>query len=142
MASMRSSGRGRLPAWLVRMRSRLCLMAVPLVDRAVRPRGPGQDRAVPQRGQDQRPRRRPSRIMAAGMDGGGVQAIAIRELTKQYASRAGAVTALDRISFSVGEGEFVAVVGPSGCGKSTLLKIIDGILPESSTVARLRRQPC
>ena len=51
----------------------------------------------------------------------GVHAIEIRELTKQYASRAGAVTALDHISFAVAEGEFVAVVGPSGCGKSTLL---------------------
>ena len=71
----------------------------------------------------------------------GVDAIAIRELTKQYASRAGAVTALDHISFAVAEGEFVAVVGPSGCGKSTLLKILAGLLPTSSGEARLRGTP-
>ena len=71
----------------------------------------------------------------------GVDAIEIRELTKQYASRAGAVTALDQISFAVGEGEFVAVVGPSGCGKSTLLKILAGLLPTSSGEARLRGTP-
>jgi ABC-type oligopeptide transport system ATPase subunit len=29
------------------------------------------------------------------------------------------VAALERISFSVAEGDFLAVVGPSGCGKST-----------------------
>jgi NitT/TauT family transport system ATP-binding protein len=79
--------------------------------------------------------------MAGGMGGIGVDAIAIRELTKHYPSRAGAVTALDDISFAVGEGEFVAVVGPSGCGKSTLLKILAGLLPTSSGEARLRGTP-
>ena len=84
---------------------------------------------------------RSSRIISAGMRDIGVDAIEIRELTKQYASRAGAVTALDQISFAVGEGEFVAVVGPSGCGKSTLLKILAGLLPTSSGEARLRGTP-
>src|SRR5262245_24357955 len=75
------------------------------------------------------------------MSGSGVEAIAIHELSKHYASRGGAVTALDRISFHVAEGEFVAVVGPSGCGKSTLLKILAGLLPTSSGSARLRGTP-
>ena len=35
--------------------------------------------------------------------------------------------ALDRTSFSVAPGEFVAVVGPSGCGKSTLLRVASGL---------------
>lgn len=42
------------------------------------------------------------------------------------------VTALDGVSFSVEEGEFVSIVGPSGCGKSTLLHIIAGFIPPTS----------
>ena len=66
------------------------------------------------------------------------EAIAVHELSKAYATRDGGVVALDRTTFDVAEGEFVAVVGPSGCGKSTLLKILAGILPASSGDARLR----
>ena len=69
------------------------------------------------------------------------EAIAVRNLSKGYATRDGGVAALERISFAVGEGEFVAVVGPSGCGKSTLLKILAGILPPSSGQAMLRGTP-
>jgi NitT/TauT family transport system ATP-binding protein len=67
-----------------------------------------------------------------------MDAIAVRELTKDYAVRDGCVSALRQVSFSVGEGEFVAVVGPSGCGKSTLLKILAGLSPPSQGEARLR----
>jgi len=42
------------------------------------------------------------------------------------------VSALEEISFSVGEGDFVAVVGRSGCCKSTLRKILAGILPATA----------
>ena len=45
-------------------------------------------------------------------------------LTKKYGSGAGEVTALDGISLSVQQGEFVAVMGASGSGKSTLLHIL------------------
>jgi NitT/TauT family transport system ATP-binding protein len=34
---------------------------------------------------------------------------------------------LDRISFSLDPGEFVAMLGPSGCGKSTLLRLVAGL---------------
>src|SRR6058998_3765313 len=67
-----------------------------------------------------------------------MEAIAVQELSKLYPTRDGSVHALEQISFSVGEGEFVAVVGPSGCGKSTLLKILAGILAASSGEALLR----
>ncbi|MCG8402398.1 MAG: ABC transporter ATP-binding protein, partial [Firmicutes bacterium] len=48
----------------------------------------------------------------------------------------GAVKALDDISFSVEEREFVVLVGPSGCGKSTLLRLIAGL--EDISVGDLR----
>ena len=70
-----------------------------------------------------------------------MEAIAVQELSKLYPTRDGSVHALQQISFSVSEGEFVAVVGPSGCGKSTLLKILAGILPASKGEARLRALP-
>src|SRR5437016_10786997 len=70
-----------------------------------------------------------------------MEAIAVKELSKLYPTRDGSVHALQQISFSVSEGEFVAVVGPSGCGKSTLLKILAGILPPSKGEARLRGTP-
>jgi NitT/TauT family transport system ATP-binding protein len=60
-----------------------------------------------------------------------MEAISVRELSKGYSSRDGTVNALQQITFSVSEGEFVAIVGPSGCGKSTLLKILAGLLPSS-----------
>lgn len=67
--------------------------------------------------------------------------IFVRELSKAYPGRNGCVNALQQISFSVSEGEFVAVVGPSGCGKSTLLKILAGLLPPSAGEACLRGIP-
>jgi NitT/TauT family transport system ATP-binding protein/sulfonate transport system ATP-binding protein len=52
----------------------------------------------------------------------------IEDITKQYPSKQGPVTALGPTSFSMQKGELVAIVGPSGCGKSTLLHIIGGLI--------------
>ena len=41
-------------------------------------------------------------------------------------------TAIEKVSFDVGQGSFVAVVGPSGCGKSTLLNLAAGLLEPSA----------
>jgi putative ABC transport system ATP-binding protein len=47
--------------------------------------------------------------------------IELRDVTKVYHLKSGDVVALDRVSLSVHEGEFLAIMGPSGSGKSTLL---------------------
>lgn len=51
----------------------------------------------------------------------------VKNLTKTYGKGATLVKALDDISFSVEEGEFVAIVGSSGSGKSTLLHILGSV---------------
>lgn len=53
--------------------------------------------------------------------------IELKEINKKYYNMKGELTAIEDISFSVFEGEYVAIVGPSGCGKSTLLNIIGNI---------------
>ncbi len=46
----------------------------------------------------------------------------------------GELTVVDKLSFTVNEGEFVALLGPSGCGKSTSLKMIAGLeVPEAGS---------
>jgi NitT/TauT family transport system ATP-binding protein len=53
----------------------------------------------------------------------------LREASKTFRIRDGPkVEALQRVSLSIDEGEFVTVVGRSGCGKSTLLRLIAGLL--------------
>jgi len=52
--------------------------------------------------------------------------VAVRGVWKRFGTGDGEVSALEDMSFTVGAGEFVAIVGPSGCGKSTLLKVLAG----------------
>jgi len=54
--------------------------------------------------------------------------IAVEDVTKVYATKAGPVHALGPVNLSVRSGDFVAIVGPSGCGKSTLLLLVAGLL--------------
>ena len=51
----------------------------------------------------------------------------VMNLTKKYGQGESEVVALDRVSFSVEKGEFVAIIGASGSGKSTLMNMIGGI---------------
>jgi len=55
--------------------------------------------------------------------------IKITDLEKYYATEEVRTVALNKLSFVVNEGEFVAIMGPSGCGKSTLLNIL-GLLDD------------
>jgi putative ABC transport system ATP-binding protein len=50
-----------------------------------------------------------------------------RGISRVFDMPAGPIHALQRVSVSVGGGEYVSVVGPSGCGKSTLLHLLGGI---------------
>ncbi len=51
----------------------------------------------------------------------------VKNLVKTYGKGENQVKAVDDISFSVEEGEFVAIVGASGSGKSTLLHLLGGV---------------
>jgi len=53
----------------------------------------------------------------------------------EYATSAGAISALDNVNLAFNEGDFVCIVGPSGCGKTTLLQTLAGfIVPTAGTV--------
>ena len=47
-----------------------------------------------------------------------------KNVGKNYHNMEGEIEALKNISFTINEGDFVAIVGPSGCGKSTILSIL------------------
>ena len=52
----------------------------------------------------------------------------VANVSKWFRTPRQVVHALDKVSLSIREGEFVCLVGPSGCGKSTLLDIIAGLV--------------
>ena len=59
----------------------------------------------------------------------------LKELSKIYPSGEEQVYALNQISLSIRQGEFVAIVGRSGNGKSTLINMVAGLVrPSSGTV--------
>ena len=64
--------------------------------------------------------------------------VSIRELSKIYQQGDIQVTALHKVSLSIHQGEFLALMGPSGSGKSTLLHIIAGIDRPTSGECRVQ----
>src|SRR6266566_6109013 len=51
-------------------------------------------------------------------------AITLEHVTKEFAA---GVVAVDDVSLTIEDGEFMVLVGPSGCGKTTLLRMIAGL---------------
>ena len=68
----------------------------------------------------------------AGLKAAPAVKMAIRDASKFYQTRSGAVHALDHVSLDVREGEFLCILGPSGCGKTTLLWSMAGLHTLSS----------
>lgn len=65
------------------------------------------------------------------MADGDKRRIEVRALDKSFGSGERRVIAVDRVSFKIRQGEFVALLGPSGCGKSTILNMVAGLLAKS-----------
>ena len=65
----------------------------------------------------------------------------LKNISLSYHTLEGETPALSDISFSVREGEFVALVGPSGCGKSTILNLISGLLKPEQGEILLKGEP-
>ena len=68
---------------------------------------------------------------------GGEQVPVVRAtaVTRHYQTGSQTVRALDGADFTIGAGEFVAIMGPSGSGKSTLMNLIGGLdVPTSGTM--------
>ena len=58
--------------------------------------------------------------------------VSLQDVSKVYRTDRIETLALDSVSLTIDEGEFVSVMGPSGCGKSTLLNLM-GLLDEPSS---------
>jgi NitT/TauT family transport system ATP-binding protein len=65
----------------------------------------------------------------------------VSELDKTFTVDNRSVIAIDRLSLSIEEHEFVSIVGPSGCGKSTFLHIVGGFEPATRGELRLSGRP-
>jgi len=53
--------------------------------------------------------------------------VTVNGLTKSF----GKLLVLDDVNFTVGEGEFLAIVGPTGCGKTTFLNLLSKLIPST-----------
>ena len=66
---------------------------------------------------------------------GGPAAVRLTDVSKAYRTGRTELLALDQVSLTVADGEFVCIIGASGCGKSTLLNLVAGLdKPTAGTV--------
>ena len=56
----------------------------------------------------------------------------LKHISQSFPHAKGVLPVIEDLSFTVEEGEFIAIVGPSGCGKSTMLRIVNGLMPPTS----------
>ena len=76
--------------------------------------------------------------------------LSVKDLRKVYHTLDAEIVAIDNITFSVSQGEFISIVGPSGCGKSTILSILSNLIPssggeivlEDSSIAYMLQEDC
>lgn len=64
---------------------------------------------------------------SAESDNNDSHALRVQNLSKIYDTSAGRVVALDKVSFTIKNGEFVSIIGPSGSGKSTVLNMVGAL---------------
>lgn len=67
--------------------------------------------------------------------------IRIKNLTVEYQTFNGKLTALDRVNLEVKKGESCAIIGPSGCGKTTLLYVLSGLVSHNAGKVLVNREP-
>jgi len=64
--------------------------------------------------------------------------LTLQNVSLAYHTKQGETLAINNLSFSVREGEFIAIIGPSGCGKTTVLSLIAGLIKPSGGKVFLR----
>jgi NitT/TauT family transport system ATP-binding protein len=65
----------------------------------------------------------------------------VKDLDKTFIAGDRPIAAIEKLTLSIEEHEFVSLVGPSGCGKSTFLHIVGGFEPASAGSVRLNGRP-
>src|SRR5690625_658014 len=67
--------------------------------------------------------------------------LTLENVTHYYFSKNDYTKALDDVSLSIEEGEFVSIIGPSGCGKSTILSIVAKLMKHTDGNILLKNKP-
>jgi NitT/TauT family transport system ATP-binding protein len=67
--------------------------------------------------------------------------ISFERVSVQFPSARGPLRVVDDVSFTVADGEFLAIIGPSGCGKTTMMNIVAGFVQPSSGAVLLDGKP-
>ena len=68
--------------------------------------------------------------------------IDVENLTLQFDTDEGRITAVDNVSFSLEAGEVMGLVGESGSGKSVTAKSLMKLNPRNAVYGRIPRSPC